>query len=278
MKVKIGIIGGTGLDDNPDLIEKRNEKSVATAYGTVEIIEGKIKSVDCVLLARHGRSHSVMPSNVNYRANISALKILQCTHIIATTATGSLKEEISPGSIVIPDDYIDRTKLRAYTFFDGSEHELGVCHMPSHPAYDERTRQVIIDTAKELGLEVFPTGTVVCIEGPRFSTRAESNIYRSWGASLVGMTAVPEVQLAKEKGLLYASIAMATDYDCWRESPEGRVGVEEVMATFKKNVEKVTKLLIALIPNIAKIDWTDTINDLNTLVNSSIMLPHQYSK
>ncbi|KAG5680850.1 hypothetical protein PVAND_010331 [Polypedilum vanderplanki] len=278
MKVKIGIIGGTGLDNNGDLIEKRNEKSVSTPYGSVEIIEGKIKGVDCVLLARHGKSHSVMPTNVNYRANISALKILECTHIIATTATGSLKEEISPGSIVIVDDFIDRTKSRIYTFYDGSQHALGVCHIPMSPAFDERTRNVIIETAKELGIQVFPKGTVVCIEGPRFSTKAESNIYRSWGSDLVGMTICPEVQLAKEKGLLYASIAMATDYDCWRECSEGRVSVEEVMATFKNNVEKVTKLLIALIPNIAKLDWTETINDLNNLVNSSIMLPHQYSK
>lgn len=277
MKVKIAIIGGTGLD-NSDLIEKRNERSVTTNYGSVEVIEGKIQGVDCVLLARHGRSHSVMPTNVNYRANISALKILECTHVIATTATGSLKEEISPGSIVIISDFIDRTKLRNYTFYDGDQHELGVCHIPMSPAFDERTRDVIIETAKELSLDIHPTGTIVVIEGPRFSTKAESNLYRSWGCDLVGMTLVPEAQLAKEKGLLYASIAMATDYDCWRESAEGRVHVEEVMATFKKNVEKVTKLVSSVIPNIAKIDWTDTINDLNTLINGSIMLPHQYSK
>jgi 5'-methylthioadenosine phosphorylase len=179
---------------------------------------------------------------------------------------------------VILDDFIDRTKSRIYTFYDGSQHELGVCHLPMSPAFDERTRQVIIETANELGVKVFPKGTAVCIEGPRFSTKAESNMYRSWGSDLVNMTIVPEAQLAKEKGILYASIAMATDYDCWRESAEGRVSVEEVMATFKKNVEKVTKLIIGVIPNIGKIDWTDTINDLNTLINGSIMLPDQYSK
>lgn len=148
------------------------------------------------------------------------------------------------------------------------------------PAFDERTRQVVIDTAKEIGLDVFNKGTLVCIEGPRFSTKAESNLYRSWGADLVGMTLCPESILAKEKGLLYTSIAMATDYDCWRmgETMEGAVCVEEVMATFKKNVEKVTKLVLAVVPNIQKIDWTDTINDLNQVVNGSIMLPNQYSK
>jgi 5'-methylthioadenosine phosphorylase len=186
-----------------------------------------------------------MPSNVNYRANISALKLLNCTHILASTATGSLKAEIAPGSIVILDDFVDRTKNRVYTFHDGSEvSEVGVCHMPMSPCFDERTRQVIIDTAKELGIEVFKKGTAVCIEGPRFSTKAESNIYRSWNCDLVNMTLVPEIILAKEKGLLYASIAMATDYDCWRENPDGAVCVEEVMATFKKNVEKVTQIIL----------------------------------
>lgn len=146
------------------------------------------------------------------------------------------------------------------------------------PLMDERTRQVIIETAKELGISVFPKGTAVCIEGPRFSTKAESNLYRSWNCDLVNMTIMPEVVLAKEKGLLYASIAMATDYDCWRETSDGRVCVEEVMATFKKNVEKVTQLIIGVIPNIAKLDWTDTINDLNSLVTGSVMLPDQYSK
>jgi 5'-methylthioadenosine phosphorylase len=220
-----------------------------------------------------------MPTNVNYRANISALKILNCTHIIATTATGSLKAEIAPGSIVILDDFIDRTKSRVYTFYDGSENsDMGVCHLPMSPAFDERTRQVVIETAKELGVEVFPKGTAVCIEGPRFSTKAESNLYRSWGADLVNMTICPEAILAKEKGILYASIAMATDYDCWRESKEGSVCVEEVMATFKKNVEKVAKLILGIVPNIQKLDWTDTIAELNAVVNSSIMLPNQYSK
>lgn len=235
-----------------------------------------------------------------------ALKILNCTHVIATTATGktlkhfnlntikyfdnsfflllflgSLKEEIKPGSIVIIDDFIDRTKSRVYTFYDGSEQsDVGVCHLPMAPACDERTRQVIIETAKEIGLhEVFEKGTVVCIEGPRFSTRAESKLYRSWGADLVGMTLSPECILAKEKGMLYASIAMATDYDCGMgDTSEGAVSVEGVMETFKKNVEKVTKLVLAVVPNIQKLDWTDTISELNSVVNSSIMLPNQYSK
>lgn len=191
---------------------------------------------------------------------------------------GSLKQEIAPGSIVILNDAIDRTKGRVSTFYDGSDLCPGVCHLPMSPLMDERTRQVIIETATELGIEVFKEGTAVCIEGPRFSTKAESNLYRSWGCDLANMTIIPEVVLAKEKGLLYASIAMATDYDCWRENTEGRVCVEEVMATFKKNVEKVTKLIIGVIPNIAKLDWTETIKELDSLIVGSVMLPDQYSK
>lgn len=154
---------------------------------------------------------------------------------------------------------------------------MKVCHIPIAPAFDERTRQVIIETAKEIGIDVHAKGTVVTIEGPRFSTKAESHLFRSWNCDLVGMTQVPEVILAKEAGLLYASIAMATDYDSWRETEAG-VCVEEVMATFKVNVAKVTQLILAVVPRIAKLDWTDTVADLRKLVNASIMLPNQYSK
>lgn len=135
------------------------------------------------------------------------------------------------------------------------------------------SRKIIIDTAKNLGIDVVDKGTVVTIEGPRFSSRAESNVFRSWGCDLVNMTLVPEVVLAKEAGLCYAAIALATDYDCWRDTGE-KVSVPEVLAMFKKNVEKVTKILVEAVPNIAKQDWTDTINELRETVNQSIMLPH----
>lgn len=166
---------------------------------------------------RHGRSHSIMPSTVNYRANIWALRQLNCTHILASTATGSLQENIKPGDLVVLDSFIDRTTKRSQTFYDGSsQSDLGVCHLPMSPAFCERTRKLLIDTAKELGLEAHPTGTVVTIEGPRFSSKAESLMFKQWNAHLVNMTTVPEVVLAKEAGICYASIAMATDYDSWR--------------------------------------------------------------
>jgi 5'-methylthioadenosine phosphorylase len=178
------------------------------------LIIGKISGVDCVLLARHGRKHDVSPTNINYRANIWALKEAGCTHILASTACGSLKEEIKPGNLVILDSFIDCTTKRELTFFDGKTPGCppGICHIPMDSAYDEETRKALIETAKELGIVCHPSGTSVCIEGPRFSTRAESNVYRSWGAATVNMTTVPEAQLAKEAGLLYASVAMATDY------------------------------------------------------------------
>lgn len=272
--IKIGIIGGSGLDDS-QIIEARSEKVVNTHFGNPSdvLIEGKIAGVDCVLLARHGRNHSIMPSNVNYRANIWALKSLGCTHLIVSTATGSLQEQIHPGDIVIPDNFIDRTTKRAQTFYDGNELLVGVCHVPMEPAFCRRSRDVLIETARELGIGVHEKGTVVTIEGPRFSSKAESKMFRQWGADLVNMTLVPEVVLAKEAGLCYSAIAMATDYDCWRDCGEN-VNVADVLATFKKNVTKVTQLITTAIPKMAAIDWTDTIEELKNTVNGSIMLPH----
>lgn len=259
-------------------MENRKKVMVPTPYGVISVIQGTISNVECVLLARHGRSHNVQPSKVNYRANIRGLKMLECTHVIATTATGSLKAEIKPGDIVILNDFIDRTTSRTITFYDGEEGSpVGVCHLPVAPVFCEKLREVVVNTAKEAGIDVHPTGTVVCIEGPRYSTRAESHVYRSWNGDLVGMTQVPEVILAKEAGLLYASIAMATDYDAWREH-ESSVSVTEVMATFKKNVEKVTRLVLELVPIIAQCDWSSEIADLKAIVEASIMLPNQYNK
>lgn len=271
--VKIGIIGGSGLDD-PDILENRVERSVSTPFGDPSdvIIEGEIKGVKCALLARHGRSHSISPTNVNYRANIWAFKLIGCTHVIVSTATGSLQEHIKPGDFVVPDSFIDRTFRREVTFFDGKKGSpSGVCHLPMHPAYCPRTRQILIDTTKQLGYDVHEKGTVVTIEGPRFSSKAESLMFRQWGGDLVSMTAVPEVVLAKEAGLLYGAVAMATDYDCWRDTGEA-VNVTDVLAVFNKNVTKMKSILVQAVGNIAKEDWTDDINALRKIVGESNML------
>lgn len=267
-KIKIGIIGGSGLN-NPNIMEGGKERKVSTRYGEPSdvLIEGKIAGVDCVILARHGRKHSVNPSNVNYRANIWALKEAGCTHVIASTATGSLQEHIKPGDLVVVDSFIDRTRTRIQTFYDGAADSLpGVVHVPMEPAFCPRTRKILLEAASDLGITTHEVGTVVTIEGPRFSSKAESNLFRSWGASLVNMTLVPEVCLAREAGLIYAAVAMATDYDCWRGSV---VNVEEVLKTFKSNVEKIEKLFIATIPRIAKENWDNDIKSLQEMVRSS---------
>ncbi|XP_012356224.1 S-methyl-5'-thioadenosine phosphorylase isoform X1 [Nomascus leucogenys] len=230
--VKIGIIGGTGLDD-PEILEGRTEKYVDTPFGKPSdaLILGKIKNVDCVLLARHGRQHTIMPSKVNYQANIWALKEEGCTHVIVTTACGSLREEIQPGDIVIIDQFIDRTTMRPQSFYDGSHScARGVCHIPMAEPFCPKTREVLIETAKKLGLRCHSKGTMVTIEGPRFSSRAESFMFRTWGADVINMTTVPEVVLAKEAGICYASIAMATDYDCWKEHEEAMIKFQMILS------------------------------------------------
>ncbi|XP_039947161.1 S-methyl-5'-thioadenosine phosphorylase isoform X2 [Hirundo rustica] len=229
------------------------------------LILGKIKNVDCVLLARHGRHHTIMPSNVNYRANIWALKEENCSHVLVTTACGSLREEIQPGDLVIIDQFIDRTTKRHCTLYDGQHSTLsGVCHIPMAEPFCTKTREVLIETAKKLGLQCHSKGTMITIEGPRFSSRAESCVFRSWGADVINMTTVPEVILAKEAGMSYASIAMATDYDCWKEHEEA-VSVDKVLKTLKGNANKATSILLTAIPQIGSMEWTNTLHTLKAL-------------
>ncbi|KAK4884166.1 hypothetical protein RN001_000437 [Aquatica leii] len=274
MRVKIGIIGGSGLDD-PDILKNRTEKKVTTIFGDPSdvFIEGEIEGVPCVLLARHGRQHTIMPGNVNYRANIWGLKEQGCTHVIVTTATGSLQEHIHRGDFVIIDSFIDRTQNRKQTFYDGEPNSpIGVCHIPMEPSFCQRTRQIIINTAKELELPFHATGTVVAIQGPRFSSKAESLMFRQWGGHVINMTTVPEVVLAKEAGLCYAAIALATDYDCWKTSGE-RVCVEDVMSTFKQSIPSIIELITKVVPKIAEEDWDNTITELKNVAKNSVMLP-----
>uniref|UniRef100_A0A1B6CHF1 S-methyl-5'-thioadenosine phosphorylase n=1 Tax=Clastoptera arizonana TaxID=38151 RepID=A0A1B6CHF1_9HEMI len=278
-EIKIGIIGGSGLN-NPSIFEDSKERTLDTPYGPTSdaLIEGKIKGVDCVLLARHGRQHTINPSNVNYRANIWALRHVGCTHVIVSTACGSLKEEIKPGDFVLLSSFIDRTRNRIQTFFDGTVlGPTGVCHIPMEPAFCNITRKIILNEATKLGYKMHPNGTAVVIEGPRFSSRAESNVYRSWDADLVNMTLVPEVILAKEAGLSYAAIAMATDYDCWRANEDECVNVEEVLETFKQNVERITQLFINVIPKIAEFgNWKEIIKKNQETVMRSVMIPQEH--
>jgi 5'-methylthioadenosine phosphorylase len=245
---KIGIIGGSGLD-NPDILEKAEHKEVDTHYGKAFLTTGKIKDVEVVLVARHGKEHTITPTNVNFRANISALKDAGCTHIIATTAVGSLREEIGRGDLVILDQFIDFTRHRPVTFHETFESAEKAAHTSMAEPFDKNLRNVLIDTCKELGIKYHAKGTVITIEGPRLSTRAESHMYRSWGADVVNMSIAVEAILANEAGIPYAAVAMSTDFDSWK-SDEEPVTWEAVLEVFKGNVEKVVKLLINAIPKV----------------------------
>ena len=249
LMVKIGIIGGSGLD-NPDILKNAEDINVETPFGkpSSSLKVGKINDVDVALIARHGREHTIPPTQVNYRANIHALKDQGCTHILATTACGSLREKIERGDLVILDQFIDFTRLRKISFYE--EFAPGdMKHTPMADPYSEVLRKILIETAKELNLKHHETGTVVTIEGPRFSTRAESNMFRVWGADVINMSIAPETILANEAGIPYAAVAMSTDYDCWKED-EAPVTWEEILEIFGKNVNNVINLLTNSIPKI----------------------------
>ena len=246
--LKIGIIGGSGMED-PDFISDSDSKEVSTPYGepSSELILGRIVDVSVVILSRHGLGHSINPTNVNYRANISALKEEGCTHILAATACGSLRERIAPGHFVFPDQFIDRTTKRIPTFFDGSD----VRHVSMGESFSAGMRSCLVKSCKTLGLDYHNGGTVVTIEGPRFSTKAESMMFRAWGCDIINMSTVPEIVLARELDLRYQSMAMSTDYDCWHES-EKEVTMEMIYAVMKKNVNNIKKLIEHVIPLISK--------------------------
>ena len=248
--VKIGIIGGSGLDDSR-ILKGARELYISTKFGdpSSSLTIGKINDTEVVIIARHGKKHTINPGNVNYRANIWALKEQGCTHIIATTACGSLREEIKPGHLVFCDQFIDRTTKRASTFYDSDK----VCHIPMAEPFCEKLRSLLAETASEMNLEHHKKGTIVTIEGPRFSTKAESHMFRQWNADVINMSTVPEVVLAREAGICYAVIAMSTDYDVWMPHEES-VNIEMVLQIMKQNAENVKKLLITAIP---KINYTE---------------------
>jgi 5'-methylthioadenosine phosphorylase len=249
--VRIGIIGGSGLED-PKILRSQKEVEVETPFGkpSSPLMIGSIKGVEVALLSRHGKGHTIMPTNVPFQANIQALKDTGCTHVLATTACGSLREEIKPGDFIFVDQFIDRTTKRRSTF-----HEKNVvCHIPMAEPFCPNLRKLLYEQARILKLRCHPKGTVVTIEGPRFSTKAESFMFRQWGGDVINMSTVPEAVLAREAGLHYAVIAMSTDYDCWKLSEEA-VDVSMVVETFRKNVDKVKKLILETIPKIK--DYSD---------------------
>lgn len=246
----IGIIGGSGLD-NPDILKSPRDEHVSTPYGALPspVRVGSIGGHTVCLLARHGREHTVPPTQVNHRAAIDALRQLGCTAILSTTAVGSLREEIGRGDLVVLDQFIDFTRHRAVSFHEGFQPHAPV-HTPMAEPFDAALRALLVDSCRKLGIAHHERGTVVTIEGPRFSTRAESNMFRLWGADVINMSIAPECILANEAGIPYASVAMSTDYDCWK-TDEAPVTWDEILTIFRQNAEKVTGVLIRSIEAMA---------------------------
>jgi 5'-methylthioadenosine phosphorylase len=243
--VAIGVIGGSGLYQLEGMKKVKTIK-VATPFGkpSDEFVTGELDGVKLVFLPRHGRGHRILPSELPFRANIWAMKKLGVERIISVSAVGSLKEEIKPGHAVVVDQFIDRTRgPRESTFFGGG--------VVAHVAFADPTCHylggVLYDAAKSIGWETHKGGTYINMEGPLFSTRAESRLYRSWGADVIGMTNLQEAKLAREAEICYATLALATDYDCWHEVD---VSVEQIMAIMASNVEKSKAAIAAAAPKI----------------------------
>ncbi len=243
-EIKIGVIGGSGLYGMNDL-EVIEERVIDTPFGAPSdaIIIGRLAGRKIAFLPRHGRGHRYNPTEIPVRANIWALKSLGVFWTIAVTAVGSLREEIVPRDFVIPDQIIDRTRSRVNTFFDEIAVHAGFS-FPYHPDM----RKLLLEAAAGLDVKTHDGGTYVCMEGPLFSTRAESNLHRSWGASLIGMTAVPEAKLCREAEMCYGGVCLATDYDVWRD--DDHVDVHDVMANVGANTANVQELLRRVIPMI----------------------------
>ena len=237
---KIGIIGGSGLYEMEGVTDARWQK-VPTPFGdpSDEVLTARVDGVEFAFLPRHGRGHRISPSNINYRANIYALKSLGVERVVSVSACGSLKEELRPLDFVIPTQFVDRThQARKSTFFD----EGVVAHVMFADPVCEETARVVYDSARAAGVHAHFGGTYICMEGPQFSTRAESNLYRQWGMDIIGMTNMPEAKLAREAQMSYVTLAAVTDYDCWREEEEA-VSVDAVIATFKQNIANAKKIL-----------------------------------
>lgn len=257
-KVKVAVIGGTGLYDIEGLTGI-TEVNIDTPYGppSDSITVGTLDGVRVAFLPRHGRGHRLMPTEIPVRANIWALKSLGVEHIIAINSVGSFKKEIAPGHLLIPDQLIDRTSQRKSTFFgDGV-----VAHIAFAEPFCPEMRKLLFNCSKDAGATVHDGGTYVVMEGPAFSTRAESRLHKSWGADVIGMTALPEAKLAREAEICYAVIACSTDYDSWHED-EAPVTVDMIVATLRANIElskHIVKLAVARLPESRICDCPDAL-------------------
>jgi 5'-methylthioadenosine phosphorylase len=243
----LGIIGGSGLYELDGLTDIESIQ-VSTPFGAPSdaVLRGRLLGATLLFLPRHGRGHRLAPHRINYRANVFALKKLGAQQILSVSAVGSLSESIHPGDFVLVDQFIDRTRNRASTFFDDFDM---VAHVGFGDPVDRALLEATRDAIADVSVPALVGGTYVCMDGPQFSSRAESEMYRGWGASVIGMTNLPEAKLAREAELPYASLAMVTDYDCWHQSEE-QVTVEAVIKCLLGNVDKARGVIRALVPRL----------------------------
>ena len=249
VRAEVGIIGGSGLYDIEGLRNVK-EVTVRTPFGAPSdaVVLGELDGVRVAFLSRHGRGHRMSPGEINYRANIYALKSLGVRRVISVSAVGSMKESIKPGDVVIPDQFIDLTKRRVSTFFEGGI----VVHVGFAEPVCADLSASLFEGAQSIGASVHRGGVYICIEGPQFSTKGESRLYRQWGVSVIGMTNMPEAKLAREAELCYATVALATDYDCWHETEEP-VTVEAILSTLRQNVALAKQLLRVSVGPVAAV-------------------------
>lgn len=269
MRTFLGIIGGSGLYEIPGLIGARWHK-ISTPWGdpSDDILLGELSGLPIAFLPRHGRGHKLSPSGINYRANIDALKQAGVTDLVSISACGSLKEELSPGMFVLVDQFIDRTFAREKSFFGNG----CVGHVPFAEPISPRLAAHVAQAAENEGISVRRGGTYLVMEGPQFSTLAESRLYRQWGCDVIGMTNMPEAKLAREAELSYATVAMVTDYDSWH-SDYGTVDVAKVIETLLDNAELAKKLVVRLAKDIARDHEACPVGSDRALENAIITAP-----
>ncbi|PIW27982.1 MAG: S-methyl-5'-thioadenosine phosphorylase [Rhodobacterales bacterium CG15_BIG_FIL_POST_REV_8_21_14_020_59_13] len=266
---KIGIIGGSGLYDLPGL-EEVSSRSIETPWGSPSgaLTSGQLNGVELVFLPRHGPGHRLPPHAINYRANIAALKMAGCTDILSISACGSLREDLPPGRFVVLGQYIDRTKARANSFFNAG----CAAHVSMADPVCHRLSALAADAAEAAGAPVTRGGTYLAMEGPQFSTRAESALYRSWGCDVIGMTNMPEARLAREAELPYAAIAMVTDYDSWKEG-EAAVDVPAVLAVMKQNAGRARETIARLTDLVSDRLRTPSPQGIETGLDTALVTP-----
>ena len=259
--VEIAFIGGSGLYKIPNFVESK-WINIKTSFGkpSSKVCVGHLNEKKIAFLPRHGLNHNIAPSNINYRANIESLKKIGVQNIISLSAVGSLREDYKPGDFVVVNQFIDQTYLRSKSFFD----QDCVSHIPMSNPVCKNLNKICIESLKKVKLNFHNSGTYICIEGPQFSSEAESNLFRSWGCDVIGMTNMPEAKLAKEAGICYSAVSMVTDYDCWHPDHDS-VTVDQILNTLNKN----TKNAFSFIDSLSKIRKITCDENTKTLSHSS---------